>query len=46
MQGELHRVRAGGRKGRKGSGNSEERGLGRGKAVGTERKGHLRDILR
>lgn len=35
------RVRA---SGRKGSGNREERRLGRGKAVGTERKGHLRDI--
>lgn len=29
---------------RKGSGNREERRLGRGKSVGTERKGHLRDI--
>lgn len=35
------RVRAGGRKG---SGNREEKRLGRGKAVGTERKGYLRDI--
>lgn len=31
---------------RKGSGNREERRLEEGKAVGTARKGHLRDIFK